>query len=496
MKRPAARAAPTSSPSGPARVWEARTGTIAADFLAYSQSIEDDAPFVASDLAGSVAHVAGLHHAGLLTSPEARQLVEGLQSLHRQWEAGSFRLDATLEDGHMNIEANLTASLGDVGRRLHTGRSRNDQVATCITLYARLGLARIAQGALGLATALVEQASTHAATPWVARTHGQPAQAATLGFLLAAHAFRFQDLAEAALRSFEAIGESPLGSGAVAGSTLPLDPAYTARLLALRPPRNALLATGTRDSILDATTIAARAGLLCASLAQDLLELYAQKALKLPDGYTTGSSLMPQKRNPDALELARGTGASLAGPLAAVTATMSGRTLGYWRDFQTTKPHLVHAIEKGGATLELLAAAVEGATFQAAAFSAAAQDASLAATDVAEALVKAGLPFRTAYTIAAKAYAGVETGTTVEASLAKADLNRDQLAAATAVLRPDASRRTTIGGPAPSRVKEQVAALASSGRQLAAEVAGAQRAAGVPFGLLSIRPSSLIPERP
>jgi argininosuccinate lyase len=479
------------------RVWEARTGGgLHPDFQAYSQSIEEDTPFVAHDLAGSIAHVLGLRKAGLVSTAEARSLVDALQSLHREHEAGTFHLDPALEDLHMNIESRLTATLGEAGRRLHTGRSRNDQVATCITLYAREHLASLAQAAHALSNTLVIQARAHARTPWTARTHGQVAQPATLGFLLAAHAFRFHDVAMRTLAAFARVGESPLGCGAVAGSTLPLDPAFTAHRLGLRPPRNALLATGTRDTILEACQAAAQAGFAAASLAQDLLDLYHAGALKLPAGYTTGSSLMPQKRNPDALEMARGRGKAIQGDLAAVTAILAGLGLGYQRDFQLTKPHLTHSLGDATATLGLLAPMLEGAQFDAAVLGRDLAKPSIVATDVAEALVANGMPFRDAYSIVARAYALVESGQSLPAALAAGGLVPADLDAALAATQPDPARRASMGGPAPSRVLESLDALEAEAAATARAVSDAERAAETPFRLLSIPPQTLLEETP
>ncbi|HLF17213.1 MAG TPA: argininosuccinate lyase [Candidatus Thermoplasmatota archaeon] len=476
------------------RVWEARTGAIHPDFLAYSESIADDAPFLVHDLAGSVAHVLGLRKSSLLTDAEATALVAGLQNLWRAAEAGSWNLDPALEDIHMNIEARLTSELGDTGRKLHTGRSRNDQVATCMTLYARLALAGLAQAAHTLSEALAAQAKLHAKTPWASRTHGQPAQPATLGFLLLAHAFRFQDAAEEALHAFHAVGESPLGSGAVAGSTLPLDPAFTARLLGLRPPRNALLATGTRDTVLAAVQAACRAGHAASGLAQDLLDLFAVKVLRLPDGYTTGSSLMPQKRNPDSLELARAKGKALAGPWAAVWNVTAGLGLGYQRDFQVTKPHLVAALRDATATLELLAPLVQGARFDAEPLSAGLKGPGIVATDAAEALVAAGMPFRAAYAAVAAAYAAVEKGRTLPEALEGQGLPAAALAKALQALTPDPARRRTLGGPAPLRVREALDGHRTFAAKLAGRVADAQAAAERPYDLLTASPSNLLAE--
>lgn len=475
------------------RVWEARTGGgLHPDLLAYSQTTQEDLPFVVHDLAGSSAHVLGLRKAGLLSKAEAEALLRGLRQILAAHEAGTFRLDVDLEDVHMNIESRLTAELGDTGRKLHTGRSRNDQVATCIVLYARQHLAGLAQATHALSLALAEQARRHATTPWVSRTHGQAAQPATLGFLLAAHAHRLQDLARKVLASFEQVGESPLGSGAVAGSTLPLDPAFTAVLMGLRPPRSALLATGTRDTILESTLVCAHVGIAVAGLCQDLLDLFGTGALKLPDGYTTGSSLMPHKRNPDTLELARGKGLSLAGPLASVSGIVAHLGLGYMRDFQLTKPYLVESLRGATTTLELLVPLVHGMSYDAGAAAADLAKPGVVATDAAEALVKAGLPFRTAYAAVAKAFALVEKGKSFPDALAAQDLPKPALEAALGSLQPDPSRRDTVGGPSPKAVLRSLDGFDARAAQVQAAVAAAHTAAEQPFDLLTADLATLL----
>ncbi|MHB1262155.1 MAG: argininosuccinate lyase [Thermoplasmatota archaeon] len=479
--------------SGKKAVWQARTGAgIHHDLLAYSQTTQEDLPFVVHDLAGSSAHVLGLVKANLLTKDEGTALLLGLRQILASHEAGTFTLDVELEDVHMNIESRLTAELGDTGRKLHTGRSRNDQVATCIVLYARQHLAALAQASHGLANVLAAQARRHAKTPWVSRTHGQAAQPATLGFLLAAHAHRIQDLSRKTLASFEQVGESPLGSGAVAGSTLPLDPGYTASLMGLRAPRSALLATGTRDAILESCLVSAQAGVVLAGLSQDLLDLFATGALKLPAGYTTGSSLMPHKRNPDTLELARGKGLALAGPLASVSGIVGHLGLGYMRDFQLTKPYLVAALRDATATFELLTPMAQGMTYDASAASADLAKPGVVATDVAEALVRAGLPFRTAYAAVAKAFAEVERGTAFPTALEAQDLPDDALDAALGSLQPDPSRRDTVGGPAPKAVLASLDGFDARAADLDKAVASAQAAAEAPFDLLTKDIASLL----
>lgn len=471
--------------------WQARTGGgLHPDLLAYSQTTTEDIPFLVHDLCGSSAHVLGLAKAGLLSKPEATELLNGLRAIWREHESGRFPLDVELEDVHMNIEARLTADLGDVGRKLHSGRSRNDQVATCIVLYARAHLAQLAQALHLLSQALAAQAEETLETPWVARTHAQPAQPATAGFLLAAHAHRVQDACNKVLAAFDQVGESPLGSGAIAGSTLPLDPTFTAQLMGLRAPRSALLATGTRDAVWESTLAASHVGLVLASLAQDLLDLFTAGQLKLPEGYTTGSSLMPQKRNPDALELARGRAKALAGPHAAVTAILAGLGLGYQRDFQLTKPYLAAALTEATRTVELITPLVQGMKVSSATVEW--SKPGIVATDVAEALVKAGLPFRSAYKLVASAFAQVESGKTFQAALESQGLPANQLEAALACLQPDPARRATTGGPAPSAVRSSLLTFAEAAKLLDRRVVSAQRAAETPLDLLTRPTQSLL----
>lgn len=441
--------------------WQPEPGGLDVAFQTYSETTAEDQPFFQADIAGTIAHVLGLQQVGLLPAHEVSQLVTALQRL----AADGLQLDPRFEDVHMNIEAAITGQLGDLGKKLHTGRSRNDQVATAITIVARQGIAEAAHAACLLVEALTHQAAQHMETPWTAKTHLQPAQPATIGFLLTAHATRLQDQVVALLTAFDTLDESPLGSGAVAGSTLPLDPAYTAALLALAPPRNALLATGSRDAAKLTANAAAATGEVVASLCSDLLELFAAGQLELPPGTTTGSSLMPQKRNPDLLELARGKARALAGPAAAIQAVTSGLGLGYMRDFQVTKPHLVAAIRDLTATLRILASTTPGMAFFGAPW-----PEGITATDEAEALVASGTPFRDAYhAIAAKAQAAA-TGTPTE------------------WLAPNPDLRATRGGPAPVAVRAQIDALFAHGADLAAACQEALAEAQVPFDLLTGAP--------
>lgn len=410
-------------------VWTARTGAAPSPLLQrLGDSTAEDAAFLPFDIQGSITHVRGLHHAGLINIDEEQALVTALHAIPHD-----MVLDPALEDVHMNMEAELTNALGDIGKKVHTGRSRNDQVATCIALYARYRLHAVAQSTLGLLEALGTQAADHAATPWIARTHGQPAQPATVAFLLHAHMTRFLSFAKDVVHALGQVNISPLGGGAIAGSTLPLDPAHTADLLGMTPAPNALAATGTRDTIVRAVDLAATGGALVADLAQDLLTPGGPAVLAAR--HTTGSSLMPHKRNPDALELLRGHGKALRGHAATVHAVTDGLGLGYMRDLQVTKPTLF-ALDTLQDLLDLAAEVIADATFHGTDLS----DPGLLATDLAEALVLEGIPFRDAYAQVAKVYAAVEEGVPF------AEAVRD-LPLAVLPVQGDPSARQTLGAP-------------------------------------------------
>ncbi len=436
--------------SRPPTVWQARTGTPPADpLIAYGETTTDDEPFVLLDLAGSIAHTLGLLHAGLITDDEALDLIDGLQALGTKAQAGELTLDPGLEDVHMNVEAQLKENIGPVADKLHTGRSRNDQVALDLVLYTRLGLVDLAGAALSVAGSLAETAHAHTTTPWVAKTHGQDAQPATLGLLLHAHAIRFQDLASLALDAADHLDESPLGSGAVAGSTLPLDPALTANLLGLAPPRNALLATSSRDGTIHATQLASLAGLAAASLATDLIELADDGSLSLPPAYTTGSSLMPHKRNPDALELVRAHGKGLSAPMVQVTSLVAGLGLGYHRDLQATKPCLTDSLTVAIETLGVLGGVVDGVSIDPTHVPSAWHEPSIRSTDAVEVLVQAGVPFRQAYGTLAGIFAQLEEGASLVEAIEASELTDDHAVLVHDALTGEPTARETLGGPGP-----------------------------------------------
>jgi argininosuccinate lyase len=470
------------------RVWEARTGTPPADeMLAYSQSVDEDEPLLAADLAGSVAHALGLLHAGLLEEAEALVLVEGLQSLADEADSGDLELDPELEDVHMNVEAALEQSVGDPAAKLHAGRSRNDQVALDQLIATRHSVAQVAGAAHELAAALAGQAKAHARTPWTMRTHGQPAQPATLGFLFHAHALRFSRDVDALLGVLDEHDTCPLGSAAGAGSTLPLQPAFVADLLGLSPPENALVAAGARDPALSAVHRLAELGHRLEDLAVDLLDLHARGLVEPPRAYTTGSSIMPHKVNPDALELARADGARLKAFPTTFEAAAGGQGLGYDRDLQRAQPPLLEALDTAESTTSVLASVVGGMDVDPEGEPA---PPGAATTDAVEALVEHGTPFRQAHQLVAEALA--DEGTDLEETLADAGVGPEALEAAADALSPDPGRRDTPAGPAPDRVREALADLEARLAGQADELARARHATASYEDLLAEPPKRLV----
>lgn len=485
----------------PAPAWTARTGPITPTLATYAESTTVDEHLLEADLAGSIAHVLTLHEADLVTTEEATRLVEGLQALAEDAAEDGIELDPALEDVHMNVEHELRDRAGPVAEKLHTARSRNDQVALDLVLVTREHLAELAEALHGLATTLAAKAREHVETPWPLHTHGLPGQPATLGYLLHAHALRITRALEDVLAAFQAVGESPLGAGAGAGTTLPIDPAVSADALGLKPPSNGLLTTGARDGSRKTTRLAAQAGHHAQDLAVDLLDLAHEGALELPSAYTTGSSLMPHKANPDALELVRADAGTLASLADAVERTTTGLGLGYQRDLQRAKPPLVEALTLAPQALGILSDVVEGLTVDEAVLEAMQASPSVATTDAAEALVAHGVPFRQAHQLLARACRSAEEqGTTIgealEPLLHDEGLPEQAIDASRAALDADPAHRATSGGPAPSVVQ---AALDETEAQLDAlddAIADAAARAEQPFTLLAKPPEMLLATPP
>jgi argininosuccinate lyase len=367
---------------------------------ALGRSLGFDVRLAPHDVAAGRAHVATLRAAGLLGDDEAERLTRALEEVGREIAEGTFSFAAADEDVHSAIERGVTERLGDLGARLHAGRSRNDLVATDVRLWMLEAAERIDRLAAGLAGALVERAREHAATLMPGTTHGRSAQPVTLGHHLLAHAWALVRDRERRAQWATRSSASPLGAGALATSTLGLDPAVAAAELGLdRPFENSIDVVADRDAALEFLAWAGICSVHAARLGADLVR-WTDPALgwaELDEAFATGSSMMPQKRNPDPAELARGKAARVTTAYARLAAVLAPLPLGYHRDLQEDKEPVFDAAD----TLELVLPALTGAVatlrFDEAVMRAALEDGGVYATDLAEALVLEGVPFREAH---------------------------------------------------------------------------------------------------
>jgi argininosuccinate lyase len=440
---------------------------------ALGRSIGFDVRLAAQDVDASIAHVRGLQDAGLLNQEEATQLEDALAAIGHEIAEGRFAFDDADEDIHSAIERGVTERLGDLGARLHAGRSRNDLVVTDLRLWL-LAAGRRIDGLLAmLVRTLVARAREHAETAMPGTTHLRPAQPVTLGHHLLAHAW-------ASVRDLERFDQwakrtssGGLGAGALATSTLPLDPDMTAARLGFhRAFANSIDAVSDRDFVQEFLADAAICATHLSRLGADLAH-FTDPALgwaELDEGYATGSSMMPQKRNPDTAELARAKGARIAAGFAGLTSVLQGLPLGYHRDLQEDKEPAFDAADTLELVLSALIGAVETVRFDVRAMREAAEGDELFATDLAEALVKAGVPFRTAHRQTGELLARLSSeGRSLR------DLKDDEwedlgLPDGAAMLDPDVAIRSRAmsGGPSPESVATQAEGIerALAGRTL------------------------------
>ena len=365
----------------------------------FSSSLETDYELYPYDIEGSVAHARGLKAAGIISAAQLTAIERGLRRIRRELDEGEFKFDRTDEDIHTAIERRLT-EITPAGAALHAGRSRNDQVALDLRLYCRDAAREAIGGLADLVEALAVQAGAHASWPMPGYTHLQRAQPVTVGHHLLAHA---EPLLRDAVRfrhAFDAAGRMPLGSGALAGSTLPVARRTVARELGLTAlTDNSMDAVADRDFALDLTYACASSSIHMSRLGEDVV-LWASSEfgfVKLADEISTGSSLMPQKKNPDIAELLRGRTGRSIGALVALATVLKGLPLTYDRDLQEDKPAVFAAVDN---TLESLRAAtllVLHLEFDRERLAAAASDPSLLATDAADELVRSGKAFRKAH---------------------------------------------------------------------------------------------------
>ena len=465
---PAAPPAPEAdAANAPNRMWGGRfEASPDAVMEAINASIDFDRRLYAEDIEGSIAHVTMLAAQGIVTREDAAAITEGLHRVRDEIEAGGFAFDRALEDIHMNVEARLAALIGPAAGRLHTARSRNDQVATDLRLWLRARLDEADEACRGLQAALIDRAEEHVATVMPGFTHLQVAQPVSLGHHLLAYVEMIgRDrgrLADCRRR----LNESPLGAAALAGTSYPIDRAMTAELLGFdRPAANSIDAVSDRDFVVEALAAAALIAMHLSRLAEELVLWSSAQFgfITLSDRFSTGSSIMPQKRNPDAAELVRGKTGRITGALIGLLTMMKGLALTYSKDMQEDKEPLFDTFDSLALCLAAITGMVCDLTVHEDAMSAAAGTGHATATDLADWLVQeAGIPFREAHAITGRIVRLADENGCKLKDLALADLQAIEpriSADAVALLDPGTAiaRRTSEGGTAPSEVAKQVA---------------------------------------
>ena len=374
----------------------------------YSQSISFDWRLWRQDIAGSIAHSAALEKAGLLTPEERAQLVAGLTAIGNEIDAGTFQFKVELEDIHMNIEAELTRRIGAPGAKLHTARSRNDQVALDLRLYLREESDTLAAALRNIQRALVDLGARHSEIVIPGYTHLQRAQPVYLAHHLLAYVEMFDRDHSRILDARKRLNVMPLGSGAIAGSTILLDRQIIADQLDFPAiTQNSMDAVSDRDFAVELLADLALVAIHLSRLSEDLI-LWASSEFQfvtISDAFTTGSSLMPQKKNPDVAELTRGKTGRVIGNLVALLTTLKGLPMTYNRDMQEDKEPVFDSIDTIKSALAVFTAMLGGITANPASCAQAVADPMLLATDLADYLVNHGVPFRQAHEVIGKAVA-------------------------------------------------------------------------------------------
>jgi argininosuccinate lyase len=443
-------------------LWQGRMGELPADdLMAFTSSLAFDVRLAPDDVAGSRAHVRGLVRAGIVTEDEAGTLLVALDRVARELAEGLFEFAPGDEDVHTAVERRVTELAGDAGAKLHSGRSRNDQVATDLRLWSKRALADVARKVIGLQEALLDRAreAEELGTQLPGYTHLQRAQPVLLAHHLLAHGWALARDVDRLLDARRRLDVSPLGAGALAGSSLPLDPDATAAALGFAARfENSLDAVSDRDFVAESLFALSLLAVHLSRLGEEVVLWSSAEFgfLRLADAWSTGSSMLPQKKNPDVAELARAKAGRLIGHLAGLLATLKGLPLAYNRDLQEDKEPLFDAVDQTAWALVALAGLVSTATFDADRMGAAADTPDAAAIDLAEWMVARGVPFR-------RAHAAV--GALVRDAVER-HVPLDELVAAHPDLGPDAlqllepgtavGRRTTPGGAGPGPVAEQL----------------------------------------
>ncbi|BCX50107.1 argininosuccinate lyase [Haloferula helveola] len=450
-------------------MWKGRFAVETAELVQqFGESISYDWRLYKQDVAGSIAHAHAQREAGLLTSEEFDQIENGLRQIEADIDGGKFEFKTSLEDIHMNIEAELTRRIGPAGAKLHTARSRNDQVATDTRLYCRAEVDAISVGIRSLQSALLDRAEKYAATVLPAYTHLQRGQPVTVGHHLLAYVEMLdRDLGRLA-DCRKRLNVSPLGSGALAGSTINLDRQAIADELGFdRISTNSMDAVSDRDYIVEFLFAMSLCGVHLSRLSEDLILWCSAEFgfVTLSDAHTTGSSLMPQKKNPDVCEITRGKTGRLLGNLVSLLTAVKGLPLTYNRDLQEDKEPLFDSIDTLKLTLAVNAEMIAAMEVREENCSRAASDPMLLATDLADWLVKQGVPFRNAHELVGKAVAeSVKTGTPLnQLDLSAIDPAYTSEAGSVFDLGRALAARTNPGAPSVENVRSEIRRWRESG---------------------------------
>ncbi len=447
-------------------IWGGRFSEAVDAFVeAFTASVTFDQRMYAQDIAGSIAHATMLAKVDVLTNDERDLIIAGLGTVKSKIEAGDFEWSIKREDVHMNIESELTDAIGYVGKKLHTGRSRNDQVATDIRLYLRDAIDSIQSEIRRLQRGLVGLAEREADSIMPGFTHLQTAQPITFGH----HMLAWTEMLE---RDFERLSDCrkrtnslPLGAAALAGTTYPIDREYTASLLGFeRVCQNSLDAVSDRDFAIEFTSAASIMMMHLSRFSEELILWTSTQFhfIHLPDRFCTGSSIMPQKKNPDVPELVRGKSGRVFGHLMALLTLMKGQPLAYNKDNQEDKEPLFDTIDTVMASLRAFADMMPAVTVRTDITREAARRGFATATDLADYLVKQGTPFRDAHDMVGKAVGyGIATGKDL-ADMTLDELkqfapNVDEDVFAVLTLEGSVAARDHLGGTAPNQVRKQVA---------------------------------------
>ncbi|HSQ10471.1 MAG TPA: argininosuccinate lyase [Burkholderiaceae bacterium] len=460
---------PANSPNplgSKSSAWSGRFEEPVADFvLRYTASVGFDQRLAIVDIEGSLAHAAMLAQQTILSADDLAAIERGLAQIRSEIERGEFVWRLDLEDVHLNIEKRLTDLVGDAGKRLHTGRSRNDQVATDLRLWLRGEIDRIVVLVRALQRALVALADRYADTVMPGFTHLQVAQPVTFGHHLLAYVEMFDRDRERLQDARRRVNRLPLGAAALAGTTFPIDRAFVAGRLGFESiVENSLDAVSDRDFAIEFSAAAALLMVHVSRLAEELVLWMSPRYsfIRLPDRFTTGSSIMPQKKNPDVAELARGKSGRVVGHLMALLVLMKGQPLAYNKDNQEDKEPLFDTVDTVLDTLRAFVEMVPGIEVDAAAMRRAAAEGYSTATDLADYLVRKGMPFREAHEAVARAVKlaagrGVELAELTAAELKSFSGLIDDEVRHVLTLDGSVAARDHPGGTAPAQVRRQIA---------------------------------------